>query len=129
MRRVLCEWLAAMVALASSTGGVAAADLSAGPGAVGDNTYAGAIDTPAANGHVTSAGAVHVSGWFVDRTAQGWAGVDDVEVFLGTMGNGGRLLAHAFFQQDRPDVAAALGNAYWSASGWSALIPTASLPP
>jgi hypothetical protein len=68
-------------------------------------------------------------GWFVDRTAQGWAGADTVEIFLGVMGNGGTPLAHAFFAQDRPDVAAALGDPYWAASGWSALIPASQIPP
>src|SRR5205085_4468318 len=68
-----------------------------------------------------------MAGWFVDRTAEGWAGADDVEIYLGTFGNGGRLLTHALFAQDRPDVATTLGRADWSASGWSASVSSAAL--
>jgi hypothetical protein len=100
-----------------------------GPGANGANTYAGAIDAPRRATQLTTAGAVQVAGWFVDRTAQGWAGADDVEVYLGTLGNGGTLLTHAFFAQDRPDVAAALGHPDWQRSGWTAVFPSAALVP
>ena len=100
-----------------------------GPGATGDNTYSGVIDAPLAGARVTSSGAVELTGWFVDRTAQGWAGADDVEIFLGSMGNGGTLLSHAFLARDRPDVAATLGRPDWLASGWTALVPTNSLVP
>ncbi len=67
-----------------------------GPGAVGENTYSGVIDEPAVDARVTRSGALQLAGWFVDRTAEGWAGADDVEIYLGTMGNGGALLSHAF---------------------------------
>jgi hypothetical protein len=99
-----------------------------GPAAGGDNTYAGAIDAPVMNARVTSSGTFVMAGWFVDRSAEGWAGADDVEIFLGSMGNGGALLAHALFTESRPDVAQALGNPYWVASGWSAIIPADALP-
>jgi hypothetical protein len=101
----------------------------AGPGAAGDNTYSGVIDAPAVSAPVTSSGAVQMAGWFVDRTADGWAGADDVEIYLGTMGNGGALLTHAFFARARPDVAATFGRADWVASGWSAIVPTTALVP
>lgn len=100
-----------------------------GPGAAGENTYDGYIDLPAADAQVGTRGAVQVSGWVVDRTAQGWAGADDVEIFLGLMSDGGTLLGHAFFAQPRPDVGAALGSPYWAASGWTAAIPTSALVP
>lgn len=35
------------------------------------------------------------------------------------MDAGGQLLAHPIIQQNRPDVAAIPGNAYWAASGFS----------
>src|SRR5205823_13409362 len=45
------------------------------------------------------------------------------------MNNGGTLLTHAFFAQDRPDVARAFGRADWGAAGWSAIVPTSALVP
>jgi hypothetical protein len=101
----------------------------AGPGTVGDSTYSGVIDAPVVGAPVTSSGAVRMAGWFVDRTAVDWAGADDVEIYLGTMGNGGALLTHAFFARDRPDVAATFGRPDWAASGWSAIVPTTALVP
>jgi hypothetical protein len=101
----------------------------AGPGAVGDNTYSGVIDAPVVGALVTTSGAVQMAGWFVDRTADGWAGADDVEIYLGTMGNGGALLTHAFFARDRPDVATAFGRPDWAVSGWSAFVPATALVP
>ena len=100
-----------------------------GPGASGDNTYAGVIDAPIVNASITSMGAVQLAGWFVDRSAAGWAGADDVEIFLGNMGNGGTLLTHAFLAQDRPDVASTFGRADWTASGWSAVVSSNQLVP
>jgi hypothetical protein len=102
----------------------------AGPAATGgDDVLAGAIDLPTPGARIATAGPVQLAGWFVDRTAQGWAGADDVEVFLGVMGNGGVPLAHAFFAQSRPDVGAALGNPYWTASGWTAVFNASALLP
>src|SRR5690348_7396220 len=90
-----------------------------GPAASGDrNSLAGVIDTPA-NGASVTPGQLQLSGWFVDLTAQGWAGADDVEIFLGGMESGGRPLGHAQFTQNRPDVAGALKNGFWAQSGWS----------
>jgi hypothetical protein len=68
-----------------------------------------------------------VSGWFVDKDAQGWAGADSIQIFQGTMDAGGKMLANAIIAQNRPDVAAALGNPYWAASGFSAVIPSGAL--
>ncbi len=100
-----------------------------GPGVVGENTYSGVIDAPRRDSQVTTPGAVQLAGWFVDRTARGWAGVDDVEIFLGTLGNGGTLLTHAYFAQTRADVAATFGRADWELSGWTAIVPTTALAP
>jgi hypothetical protein len=99
-----------------------------GPGAILDNTYVGSIDIPAGGATVSNAGTLTVGGWFVDKNAQGWAGADDVQVFLGQMGNGGTMLAKGIVAQNRPDVGAALGNPYWAASGFSASVPGSSLP-
>jgi hypothetical protein len=99
-----------------------------GPAAAADNsTLAGVIDQPAAGASVVT-GNLQLSGWFVDLSAQGWAGADDVEIFLGSMEGGGRPLGHAQATQDRPDVAASLKNPFWSQSGWTANVSTATLP-
>jgi hypothetical protein len=131
MRRTLLAWLsgAALVSALSAPSSVAADAFSTwtpGPGAAGDNTYAGFIDVPPANATV-STGSFQVAGWFVDTTAQGWAGADDVQVFQGTMDGGGKMLGKALFAQSRPDVATALGNPYWAASGFNATITAGSL--
>jgi hypothetical protein len=99
----------------------------AGPGALGDNTYLGVIDAPANAARVASTGPLSVSGWFVDTTAQGWAGADDVQVFFGTMDRG-TSLARGTVGLNRADVGAALGNPFWSASGWRAVVDASALP-
>jgi len=99
-----------------------------GPGAALDNTYAGFVDVPSSGGTVPGSGSFAVAGWFVDSSAQGWAGADDVQVWLGSMDGGGSMLAKALFAQSRPDVAAALGNPFFAASGFVATINGASVP-
>jgi hypothetical protein len=99
----------------------------AGPGASGDNTFVGAVDTPANGATLPGNRLVPISGWFVDTTAQGWAGVDDAQIFLGTM-ESGTMLTHASIGLNRPDIASKLGNPYWAASGWSAVLDTGGLP-
>jgi hypothetical protein len=106
----------------------AAGDWSPGPGAILDNTYAGFIDLPSNGSAVPGSGSFTVAGWFVDKTAQGWAGADDVQVWLGTMDGGGKMLAKAVFAQSRPDVATALGNPYFAASGFGASVAGSSVP-
>ena len=105
-----------------------AADWQPGPGAALDNTYAGFVDVPPGGSTVPGSGSFTVAGWFVDKTAQGWAGGDDLQVWLGTMDGGGKMLAKALFAQSRPDVGAALGNPFWSASGFAAAVPGSSVP-
>ena len=131
LRRTSIVWLGMALLVGSIlVPAPAAADVvttwTGGPGAAGDSTYAGYIDVPAANATVPIGGFV-VAGWFVDNTAQGWAGADDVQVFQGTMDGGGKMLAKANFAQSRPDVAAAMGNPFWAASGFTALVPPSSL--
>jgi hypothetical protein len=102
-------------------------DWTAGPNAVLDNSaYAGFIDVPSA-GATVSTGGFTVAGWFVDRSAQGWAGADDVQIWLGAMDGGGRMLTKALFAQSRPDVGTALGSGFWAASGFNAAIPSGAV--
>jgi hypothetical protein len=68
-----------------------------------------------------------VTGWFIDKTAQGWAGADAMQVFVGTMDGGGTKLADGIVAQNRPDVAAATGTPDWAASGFSATVPSGAL--
>jgi hypothetical protein len=101
----------------------------AGPGASGDDTYDGYIDLPAAGSTVPSGGSSLVGGWIVNKQAQGWAGIDGMQVYNGQMGSGGTMLASGIVGQSRPDVGAALGNPYWANSGFSATIPASALNP
>jgi len=98
-----------------------------GPGASGDDTYVGFIDQPAPGGGVSAP--FEVRGWAVDQTAQGWSGIDQVQVFNGAMDQGGQLLATGIVGLDRPDVSDALGNPFFSASGFDAVVPAGALPP
>jgi hypothetical protein len=99
-----------------------------GPGGILDNTYTGFIDLPQNGATVPGSGSFIVGGWFVDQQAQGWAGADNMQVWLGTMDGGGHMIAQGTVAQNRPDVGAALGNPYWSASGFSASVPGSSVP-
>lgn len=98
-----------------------------GPDGTGDNTYVGLVETPTNGSTVSQTNPLSVSGWFVDTTAQGWAGADDVQVFLGAM-DSGKLLGHGSVGVSRPDVGATLGNPYWSSAGWQAIIDPGVLP-
>src|ERR1700730_3767731 len=119
-------WLAATVCALSVAPPVAAQQVpgadgwSPAAGAAGDNTYQGFIDQPSAGASIPLGSLFHVSGWFVDTAAQGWAGIDDVQVL-----NGATVLAHGAVALSRPDVAAATGNPYWTNSGFDALVPSA----
>lgn len=88
-----------------------------GPDAGGPLTYVGAIDQQpsTADGRLV--------GWVVDTTAQGWTGIDDVEVWDGPMTLGGKQISRAQIQVGRDDVASALDNPYFKSSGFIANIP------
>jgi|SRR5579859_2699305 len=101
----------------------------AGQGAAGDNTYLGVIDAPSSGATVPLVGPLKLSGWFVDTTADGWAGADDVQVVLGTSMDTGTALGHGIVGVSRPDVAATWGNPFWSAAGWQAAVDPGTLPP
>jgi hypothetical protein len=129
--RALIAWLgvAALVGalvVPSAAWADAFSTWTAGPGAILDNTYDGFIDLPKA-GATVSNGGFTVAGWFVDKTAEGWAGADDVQIWQGTMDGGGKLLTKAIFAQSRPDVAAATSYPYWAASGFGGVVPAGSL--
>ncbi|MBI2756794.1 MAG: hypothetical protein HYX52_08800 [Chloroflexi bacterium] len=96
---------------------------SAGPDAIGTNTYAGFIDGPTPNQTVSTQSAFVVRGWIVDTSAQGWAGIDKVDVYDGRIDQGGKLLGSASIAQDREDVSRAFNNGYWRQSGFSLTVP------
>ncbi|MBV9894728.1 MAG: hypothetical protein JO020_11200 [Chloroflexi bacterium] len=97
----------------------ASGDWQPGPDAVLDNTYVGFIDLPTSGSTVGSNQAVTIAGWVVDRAADGWAGIDNVHVYDGLAGQGGTFLGQATFAEARPDVAQALGNPFWTNSGFA----------
>ena len=106
--------LGSSAALAQSLPG---ADWSPAAGAVGDNTFQGFIDRPASGTTVPAGASFQVKGWVVDTTAQGWSGIDDVQVMLGSTS-----LGHLAVAQSRPDVASVLGNPYYANAGFAGTI-------
>jgi hypothetical protein len=92
-----------------------------GPGADGLSTFSGTVDQP------KTAQSGQLTGWVVDTTAQGWSGIDAVQVWDGLMDSGGQMISPAVVQLNRPDVAATLGNPYFAASGFSANVPPSTL--
>jgi hypothetical protein len=98
----------------------------AGSGASGDSTFAGVVDTPAPGANLPTNRIITVTGWVVDTSAQGWTGIDDVRVFLGSM-DSGSLVSHPTVGLARPDVAATFGNPFWSTAGWSGPLDTGVL--
>jgi hypothetical protein len=98
-----------------------------GPDAAGDNTYAGVVDQPANGSGIAAGSAFHVSGWAVDTTAEGWAGFDGLNVYVGGQASG-TPVARGTVGEARPDVAAATGNGFWAASGFDALVPAGAVP-
>ncbi len=133
VRRGLIAWLglAGLMGALLVPGSASADPFSAwtgGPGAILEPTYDGVIDVPAMNTTVPT-GSFTVAGWFVDKTAQGWAGADDVQIWQGAMDGGGKLLTKAVFAQSRPDVATFESNPYDAASGFGGVVPANSLVP
>ena len=94
-----------------------AADWQPGPDAILDNTYSGSIDAPSGGGTVSSTQPLTIAGWVLDRSADGWTGIDGVDVYDGVVGQG-TFLGHALIDQSRPDVAQAFGNDFWANSGF-----------
>ena len=121
---VVVAWLIALAlpGAASAQQVAGGGGWSPGPGATGDNTYQGFVDQPASGATVSAGAPLTVSGWIVDSAAEGWAGIDGVQVLQGD-----RVLAQGSVGIDRPDVAAATGNPYWGSSGFSAVVPGGAL--
>jgi hypothetical protein len=123
-------YLAVVLMLASPTTGWAAG-WDAGPEAnpAQAELVEGVIDAPAPGAVVPVDRPLQVAGWVVDTSAQGWAGIDAVHVYQGKAGEGGRFLAAGMVARSRPDVASALNNAFWAASGFEAVVPVGLLKP
>ncbi|HLZ32317.1 MAG TPA: hypothetical protein VKV73_33770 [Chloroflexota bacterium] len=99
----------------------------AGMNAVGDDTFVGFIDAPQPGVTIARNSTVILRGWVVDQSAQGWTGIDDVQIYLGLPDQGGALVTRASIGQRRDDVAAAFGNPFWAGSGFSASFSQSSL--
>src|SRR5438105_7019783 len=112
--------LVAAPAIGAHAQGLPGGDWQPAAGALGDNTIEGFIDQPASGANIAAGGSFGVSGWVVDTTAEGWSGVDDVQVLLGST-----LLTHAGVGTSRPDVANALGNPFFGSAGFSGVVATA----
>src|SRR5438874_2803020 len=92
-------------------------DWSPAVGAEGDNTYVGFIDEPASGGSIAAGASFAVTGWVVDSNAEGWSGIDDVQVLLGDT-----MLTDVTVGEDRPDVADVLGDPDFASSGFSGVV-------
>ncbi|MBV9582689.1 MAG: hypothetical protein JO057_29235 [Chloroflexi bacterium] len=109
--------LAGAAAQSAAAQSLPGAGWSPATGALGDDTYQGFVDHPSAGQTLQAGAPFQVSGWVVDTTAQGWSGIDDVQVMLG-----GQTLGHLSVGQSRPDVASLLNNPYYANSGFSGTI-------
>jgi hypothetical protein len=113
---------------ADSAAADASSPWSPGPNAIGDDTFVGVIDAPGSVSTVTRNSNVVVRGWIVDRTADGWTGIDDVQIYRDLQGQGGEfLLVRASIGIPRDDVASALGNPFWANAGYTAAFSDAGL--
>jgi hypothetical protein len=121
---MMVAWLAGVPALLVSSPALADESWIAGPGGVGASTYLGAIDRPQPNESVVIGRPLHISGWVLDTTAQGWTGIDEVRVYLGQMDAGGTLLGRATIGLSRPDIASKTGVPAFVASGFAADVST-----
>jgi len=128
----ICSALGLVLALlpgwSSAQQGAGSANWQAGPGAAGDNTYVGSVEAPGNAATLSVNRIATISGWFVDTSAEGWTGADEVQVFQGSKDAGGTLVTTATLGLNRPDIAASLGNPYWSSAGWSATLDPGALP-
>lgn len=129
--RILCRHIALAFALLLAMQAPVHADTASpwtpGPGSSGDDTYAGFIDTPTSGATVTPNSMISISGWAVDKTATGWSGIDDMQVYLGLQDQGGTLLVRGSVGTPRTDVASVTGNSFWTNSGFSASFSEANL--
>jgi len=99
----------------------------AGPDGKGSSTIVGRIETPRPGATANTASNLLVSGWAADMTAQGWAGVDGVEVWNGASDKSGSTkLATGIVGLPRSDVTDLLG-ANFTASGFSVVVKSGAL--
>jgi len=98
---------------------------SAGSDGTGPNTYVGRVETPRQGQSLTNGSNLLVSGWAVDTSASGWAGIDAMSVYVGTR-EAGTKLADGAVGLNRPDVADGLGPQFMTA-GFSAVVPGGTL--
>jgi hypothetical protein len=122
--RAACVLLVLALSLAAAAAAQAQAlpggQWSPAAGAAGDNTLVGFVDQPTSGASIAAGASFTVSGWVVDTTAEGWAGVDGVQVLLGST-----VLAQAAVGISRPDVANVLANPFFASSGFNAVVGTA----
>ncbi len=124
---VLAVLVAVALGLGAAPVSAQTAGWSPGPNATGENTYDGYIDFPPAGASMPANQGILLNGWVVDKTAQGWAGIDEVHLYDGRAGEGGTFITRGVPALDRPDVGLALGNGYWAASGFMFAIPPNTL--
>lgn len=90
-----------------------------GPAAEGEMTIDGWIDLPSEGGTVVAGQPLTVSGWVLDKTAQGWAGIDEIHLYDGRAGAGGVFLGKGQVAQSRPDVGLVFAYPFFAASGFN----------
>jgi hypothetical protein len=106
----------------------AAGRWSTGPGASGDNTYVGRIESPRTAQTVSDEANLLVSGWAADTTARGWAGFDALEIWSGDKdASSGKKLANGTVGLTRPDMGDAMGTMTFARSGFNAVVPASTL--
>lgn len=96
----------------------------------GPITLDGQVEIPRDGARMAADEPFLVSGWVVDVTAEGWAGIDEIRLYAGGMTEEDAApLATAQIARDRPDVATRLGNPFWMASGFAATVPGSAFGP
>jgi len=98
---------------------------SAGPSAQGSSTYIGRVETPRVGQIVNTGNGLLVSGWAADVTAQGWAGIDGVEVWAGDKASGGTKLGTGAVGLPRQDIGETIGSGFTN-SGFNMVVPTSA---
>jgi hypothetical protein len=73
-------------------------------------------------------GPARVSGWVVDTAHTDGPGINGVDVYLGTPGQGGVLLASGQLSSPRPEIETMLGDPDWVNAGFQMDIPQDGLP-
>lgn len=98
----------------------------AGPDGTGSSTIIGRVETPRGGQNINPGSSLLVTGWAADLNANGWSGIDGVEVWAGAKDKGGTKLATGSVGLSRTDVAEIIGTGF-TKSGFSAVVPSAAL--